>query len=60
MSSPLDEDNLLRILKDVATQTYGEERTKLLETSLQGLVRSLLAIRKHPLEMDEEPAFARI
>ncbi len=60
MSSPLEEENLLRILKDAATQTYGEERAKLLETSLQALVRSLLATKKHPLDIDEEPAFARI
>ncbi len=60
MSSPLEEDRLLRILEDAARQLYGEERTKLLEASLQGLVQSLLAIRKHPLEMEEDPAFGRI
>jgi hypothetical protein len=50
---------LLEILKDSAVKQYGEERAKALESPLQDLARALLAIENYPLELEEEPSFAR-
>ena len=50
---------LLEIMKDSAVMRYGKERAKALEPSLQDLARALVAIESYPLEMEEEPAFAR-
>jgi hypothetical protein len=50
---------LLDIVKDSAVMRYGKERAKALEPSLQDLARALAAIESYPLEMEEEPAFAR-
>ncbi len=54
-----NEETLLMILKDSAVKKYGEERAKALEASLRDLARALAVIEKYPLEMEEEPSFAR-
>ncbi len=59
MPAPTNEETLLMILKDSAVKKYGEERAKALEASLRDLARALAVIEKYPLEMEEEPSFAR-
>jgi len=59
MPAPVKGKILLEILKNSAVKKYGEERAKVLEPSLQDLVRALAAIEDYPLAMEEEPAFAR-
>jgi hypothetical protein len=59
MPDPTNEETLLMILKDSTVKKYGEERAKVLEASLQDLARALLVIENYPLEMEEEPSFAR-
>ncbi len=59
MPAPTKEETLLMILKDSAVKKYGEERGKTLEASLRDLARALVAIENYPLEMEEEPSFAR-
>jgi hypothetical protein len=59
MPDPTKEETLLMILKDSAAKKYGEERAKVLEASLQDLARALVVIENYPLEMEEEPSFAR-
>ena len=59
MPSPTKEETLLTILKESAVKKYGEERAKVLEPSLQDLARALIAIENYPLELEEEPSFAR-
>jgi len=59
MPAPTKEETLLMILKDSAVKKYGEERAKALEASLRDLARALAVIEKYPLEMEEEPSFAR-
>jgi len=59
MSAPTREETLLMILKESAVKKYGEERARVLETPLQDLVRALVAIENYPLELEEEPSFAR-
>jgi len=59
MPAPAKVEILLEILKDSAVKRYGKERAKALEPSLQDLARALVAIESYPLEMEEEPAFAR-
>jgi len=53
------EEILLTILQDSAVKKYGEERAKVLEAPLQDLARALAAIENCPLELEEEPSFAR-
>jgi hypothetical protein len=59
MPAPTKEEILLMNLKESAVKKYGEERAKVLEPPLQDLARALLAIENYPLEMEEEPSFAR-
>jgi hypothetical protein len=59
MPEPTREEMLLMILKDSAAQKYGEERAKALEASLRDLARALVVVENYPLEMEEEPSFAR-
>ncbi len=59
MPAPTKEETLLMILKDAAVKKYGEERAGVLEASLRDLARALVAIENYPLEMEEEPSFAR-
>ncbi len=59
MTPPSKEETLLMILKDSAVKKYGEERAKALEASLRDLARALTVIENYPLEMEEEPSFAR-
>lgn len=59
MSVPTKEEILLMILKDTAAKKYGEERAQALEASLRDLARALIGIGNYPLEMEEEPSFAR-
>jgi hypothetical protein len=59
MRAPTKEETLLMILKDSAVRKYGEERAEVLEASLRDLGRALAAIENYPLEMEEEPSFAR-
>jgi hypothetical protein len=59
MPAPTNEETLLMILKDSAVKKYGEERAKALEASLRDLARALAVIENYPLEMEEEPSFAR-
>jgi hypothetical protein len=53
------EETLLMILRDSAAKKYGEEKAKALEASLRDLARALAVIENYPLEMEEEPSFAR-
>ena len=53
------EEILLTILQESAVKQYGEERAKILEPPLQDIVRALVAIEDYPLELEEEPSFAR-
>jgi len=53
------EETLLTILQESAVKQYGEERAKILEPPLQDIVRALVAIEDYPLELEEEPSFAR-
>lgn len=59
MPAPTKEEILLMNLKDSAAKKYGEERVQTLEASLRDLARALAAIENYPLEMEEEPSFAR-
>jgi hypothetical protein len=59
MPAPTKEETLLTILKELAVKKYGEERAKILEPTLQDLARALVAIENYPLELEEEPSFAR-
>jgi len=59
MPASTKEEILLAILKESAVKKYGEERAKVLEPSLQDLARALIAIENYPLELEEEPSFAR-
>ena len=59
MPAPMKEETLLMILKESAVKKYGEERAKVLEASLRDLARALVVIENYPLEMEEEPSFAR-
>jgi hypothetical protein len=59
MAAPSKEETLLMILKDSAAKKYGEERAQALETSIRDLARALADIENYPLEMEEEPSFAR-
>jgi hypothetical protein len=59
MPTPRNEETLLMILKESAIKKYGEERAKVLEASLRDLARALVVIENYPLEMEEEPSFAR-
>jgi hypothetical protein len=59
MPAPAKEETLLTILKNSATKKYGEDRAKALEASLRDLARALAVIDGYPLEMEEEPSFAR-
>ncbi len=59
MSASTKEETLLTILKESAVKKYGGERAKVLESSLQDLARALAAIENYPLELEEEPSFAR-
>ena len=59
MPAPMKEETLLMILKESAIKKYGEERAKVLEASLRDLARALVVIENYPLEMEEEPSFAR-
>ena len=59
MPAPTKEETLLMILKDSAVKKYGEERAKALEASLRDLARALAVIENYPLEIEEEPSFAR-
>jgi hypothetical protein len=53
------EAKLMAILQDSAVKRFGEERARILEPALQDMVRSLASVDSFPLEMEEEPAFAR-
>jgi hypothetical protein len=59
MPAPTKEEILLMNLKDSAAKKYGEERAQTLEASLRDLARALAVIENYPLEMEEEPSFAR-
>ena len=59
MPAPTREETLLMILKESAVKKFGEERAEVLEPTLQDLARALAAVQNHPLEMEEEPSFAR-
>ena len=59
MTAPSKEETLLTILKESALKKYGEERAKALDSPLQDLARALLAVENYPLELEEEPSFAR-
>ncbi len=59
MPAPSNEETLLGILKDSVKKKYGEERARTLEASLRDLARALARVESHPLEMEEEPSFAR-
>jgi hypothetical protein len=59
MPAPTKEETLLMILKESAVKKYGEERAKVLEPPLQDLARALVAVENYPLELEEEPSFAR-
>ena len=59
MTAPSKEEVLLMILKDSAIKKFGEERAKALEASLRDLARALAVVENFPLEMEEEPSFAR-
>ncbi len=53
------EETLLTILQESVVKKYGEERAKVLESSLQDLARALVAIENYPLDLEEEPSFGR-
>jgi hypothetical protein len=59
MPASTKEEILLMVLKESAVKKYGEERAKILELSLQDLARALIAVENCPLELEEEPSFAR-
>jgi hypothetical protein len=59
MPAPTKEEIRLRILSDAAAKKYGEERAQALEASIRDLARALAVIENYPLEMEEEPSFAR-
>jgi len=59
MPAPIKEETLLMILRDSAAKKYGEKRAKALEASLRDLARALAVIENYPLEIEEEPSFAR-
>ena len=59
MPAPINEETLLTILKGSAIKKYGEERAKALEASLRDLARALAVLENYPIEMEEEPSFAR-
>jgi hypothetical protein len=59
MPAPTKEETLLMTLKDSAVKKYGGERAQALEAALRDLARALIAIENYPLEMEEEPSFAR-
>jgi hypothetical protein len=59
MPASTKEETLLTILQESAVKKYGEERAKVLERSLQDLAQALVAIENFPLDLGEEPSFAR-
>jgi hypothetical protein len=59
MPASTKEETLLTILQESAVKKYGKERAKVLERSLQDLAQALVAIENYPLDLGEEPSFAR-
>lgn len=59
MPAWIKDEIVLTILKESAAKKYGDERAKVLEPSLQGLARAIVAIESYPLELGEEPSFGR-
>ncbi len=57
MASAMTEEEWVEILRQSATQRLGEERAKILDPAIQDMARSLAAIAKYDLELEEEPAF---
>jgi hypothetical protein len=59
MPASAKEETLLTILQESAVKKYGKERAKALEVPLQDLARTLAAVEKYTLELEEEPSFGR-
>ena len=57
MAPSMTEEKWVEILRQSAIQRFGEARAKILDPAIQDMARSLAAIARHDLKLEEEPAF---
>jgi len=57
MPAKMTGEKFSKLLRESAVERFGEERARVLDSSVEDMAQRLASIAEYRLELEEEPAF---